>query len=76
MMPADHVATAAICAVSDYEYNVTDTVRRGYYSAPFVHSSPPSPGRVPGDRCIGCLRVGYRDGGVLSHVSLQRRRNQ
>ena len=35
MMPADHVATAAICAVSDYEYNVTDTVRRGYYSDAF-----------------------------------------
>jgi hypothetical protein len=35
MMPADHVATAAISAVGDYEYNVIDPGRRGYYSDAF-----------------------------------------
>jgi hypothetical protein len=35
MMPADHVSTAAISAVGDYECNVIDPARRGYYSDAF-----------------------------------------
>jgi hypothetical protein len=35
MMPPDHAATAAISAVGDYECNVIDPERRGYYSDAF-----------------------------------------
>ena len=35
MMPADHISTAAICAVGDYECNVIDPGRRGYYRDAF-----------------------------------------
>jgi hypothetical protein len=35
MMPADHVTTVAISAVGDYECNVNDPGRRGYYSDAF-----------------------------------------
>ena len=35
MMPADQVATAAICAVGDFESDVIDPEARGYYSDAF-----------------------------------------
>ena len=32
MMPGDHISTAALSAVGDYECNAIDPGRRGYYS--------------------------------------------